>query len=65
MPDDRNRRPGWLGAPRPQDEPDDRGPRLSQHYPCGDACDGARGDDVDPDYYCRAGKPWSEHDERY
>ena len=31
--------------------------------PCGEGCDGLAGDDVDPDYYCKAGNPWMTHDE--
>jgi len=31
--------------------------------PCGEECDGLAGDDVDPDYYCKAGNPWMTHDE--
>lgn len=31
--------------------------------PCSPECDGVTGDDVAPDYYCRAGNPWMTHGE--
>ena len=44
-------------------------PELPRYLPCdadpieGHGCDGATGDDVDPDYYCVCGIPWQDHED--
>jgi len=41
---------------------------LPRYLPCdaepmnGRGCDGATGDDVDPDEYCAWGTPWEDHE---
>jgi hypothetical protein len=56
MPDDY----GYHSQGLPCGNPD---PAEPVYAPCCDECDGVTGEDVDPEYYCQAGTPWSEHDE--